>query len=152
MLCFSGIILMLLLSSCSSILVDKSGIKNYNLGKASDYDISTTLPRLLRKYQYDILKTSGSSDSYKTIETEWKQRYPLQDEQSQKIKEGRTRLIFRIRKASDNLSFVQMEVENMIINPTSENWISMPMSKDLAKEIRHFATEVKRKFSEGRLQ
>lgn len=145
------VFILFLSNSCTPILTQKGGIKSYNLGKASTYDLSENLPRLLRKYQFEIYKTSGS-ESYNTIETEWKTRYPFNDELEKNITEGRLKLIFRIRKTADNKSFVQVEVENMVMISNSNDWVSYPMTKMAEKDIKRFINEIKMIFDEGRIR
>ena len=129
----------------------QSGIKTFNTGKASDYDLQQTLPRYLRKYQFQI-KQAYSSDNYSNIESEWKTRYPKEDEVEKGVREGRIKLIFRIRKTSDRLNYVQMDVKNQIKLEGSGNWLDSPMTKAVEQDIKDLLNDLKREFAEGRLR
>jgi hypothetical protein len=124
--------------------------KVYNLGKASEFDMYQTIPRLMRKYQYDVLHDYDTG-AYQSIDTEWKMRYPMDDEEEVGITEGKTRLFFRIRKTMDQLYYVRMEVQNMVKTSDTRDWFHAPMSKDVEREITRMADELKREFDEGRL-
>ena len=73
------IIFSITLSCAAGRLPQQSSSKVINLGKASEYDIYNTIPRLLRKYHYEILH-GYDTGAYQSIETEWKTRFPMGDE------------------------------------------------------------------------
>jgi len=124
--------------------------KVVNLGKASEYDIYNTIPRLLRKYHYEILH-GYDTGAYQSIETEWKTRYPLEDERQVGIMDGKIKLHFRIRKTVDQLYYVRLEIENMIKTPDAQDYFISPMSKMLKTETYRMVDELKQEFDEGRL-
>jgi len=144
---------MILLSHCSlskGLQKYESG-KLYNLGKATEYDVNQTIPRTLRKYQFQILDQYDTG-GYFTIETDWKQRYPMQDELEKGITEGKMRLFIRMRKTSDNLSYVQLEVENMIKTIEDKNWFTAVPEDDVRMEVERMVEELTSEFAESRLR
>jgi hypothetical protein len=145
-------ILVLTVLSCTRATrtTQQTGTSIYNLGKASEFDIFNTIPRILRKYQYDVLHEYDTG-SYQTIETEWKIRYPLEDEQEVGITDGKLRLFFRMRKTMDQLFYVRLEVQNMIKTPDTNDWFYAPMSDDLEYQIREMVEDLEQEFDEGRL-
>jgi hypothetical protein len=145
--------ILLLNENCSTLngLKTKSTGKIYNLGKATEYDINQTIPRTLRKYQFQILNQYDTG-GYFTIETDWKHRYPMQDEKEIGIIEGKIRLFIRMRKISNNLSFVQLEVENMIKTTEDRTWFNSTLEEQIEDEIERMVEELTREFSESRLR
>ena len=139
--------------SCSSanIKKDNTGTHIYNLGKASEYDILQTIPRIIRKYKFQVLHNYDTG-SYHTYESEWKNRYPFEDERKIDILEGRMKIIMRTRKTQDKLEYVQLEVNNMVRIPDAPDWINAPMSKMVKKDLDRMITELKHEFDEGRLR
>jgi hypothetical protein len=125
--------------------------KLYNLGKATEYDINQTIPRTLRKYQYQILDQYDTGGYY-TIQTDWKHRYPLEDELDKGIIEGKMRLFIRMRKISDNLSYVQLEVENMIKTSEDRYWFNSIPEGKLKEKVERMVEELTREFAESRLR
>lgn len=128
----------------------ETGSKVYNLGKASEFDIYNTIPRLLRKYQFNVLHDYNTG-AYQTIETEWKMRYPLEDEEEVGIVDGKIRLFFRMRKTMDQLYYVRMEAQNMVRTSDSGGWFNSAMSNMMKQRIDKMADELEREFEEGRL-
>jgi len=125
--------------------------KIYNLGKATEYDVNQTIPRTLRKFQFQILDQYNTG-GYFTIQTDWKQRYPMQDELDKGIIEGKMRLFIRLRKISDNLSYCQLEVENMIMTSEDRNWFNSVPEGELKDEVDRMVEELTREFAESRLR
>lgn len=147
------IFLLFFLNHCSTSI----GLKKYdsgkifNLGKATQYDINQTIPRILRKFQFQILDQYDTGGYY-TIETDWKHRYPMQDEQEIGIIEGKIRLFIRMRKISDNLSYVQLEVENMIKTTEDRAWFNSKPEEQIENEIERIVEELKFEFAESRVR
>ena len=125
--------------------------KLYNLGKATEYDINQTIPRTLRKYQFQILDQYDTGGYY-TIETDWKQRYPMHDEVEKGIIEGKMRLFIRMRKIADNLSYVQLEVENMIMTSEDRSWFNSIPEGEIKEEVERMVEELTREFAESRFR
>jgi len=151
---------LLIILPCYLLIFNCSGIKGvkeyetgniYNLGRATDYDVNQTIPRTLRKYQFQILDQYDTGGYY-TIETDWKHRYPMQDEQEVGIIEGKTRLFIRIRKVSDSKSYVQLEVENMIRTTEDRTWFNSEPEPEMKEKIERIVDELKREFAESRLR
>jgi hypothetical protein len=143
--------MILVLYSCGgSRIAQEKNVKVYNLGKASEFDVYQTIPRILRKYQYDVMHDYGTG-AYQSIDTEWKMRYPLDDELEVGITEGRTRLFFRIRKTMERMFYVRMEIQNMVKTGDTVEWFHAPMSKDLEREINRMVDDLEQEFDEGRL-
>lgn len=149
----TGLIFVILFNHCAinSSLKKFDPDKIYNLGKATEYDINQTIPRTLRKYQFQILDQYDTGGYY-TIETDWKNRYPLQDEKEKGITEGRMRLFFRLRKISDNQSYVKLEVENMVKSTEDQVWFSSKLEGQIKTEIEKMVEELTREFAESRLR
>jgi hypothetical protein len=140
----------LLFISCSLRLIESGNQQSYNLGKASEFDYSQTIPQVLRKYQYEIYQ-SYETAAYRTIETEWKYRYPLKDEAEVGIIEGKIRLIFQLRDVSDNTCYVHMNIENMVRTSENTDWFLSLASPMLQKEIDRIIDDLKFRFQENRL-
>lgn len=121
------------------------------MGKASEYDILQTIPRIIRKYKFQVLHNYDTG-LYHTYESEWKNHYPFEDEQEIDILEGRMKIIMRTRKTQDKLEYVQLEVNNMVRIPDAPDWINAPMSKMVKKNLDKMITELKNEFDEGRLR
>ncbi len=60
--------------------------------------------------------------------------------------------MFRIRKTSDNLNYVQIEVVNQVKIEGSGNWLDDPMTDSVETETRDLINELKREFAEGRMR
>ncbi len=103
------------------------------------------------KFQFQ-LKENYSYGNYTSVETEWKTRYPKEDEIEKGVREGRIRIIFRIRKTSDNLNIVHMEVENQIKIDGGAPWLNDPLSGLVEKDIKRLYIELKQEFAERRLR
>ena len=105
----------------SSAIKKQGNSKTFNLGKATEYDFYQTIPRTLRKYQFQTLEEYNTG-SYHTIQTDWKHRMPYVDEQEGGVLEGKVRLFIRIRKISEQSGYVRLEVENMIRTSEDQVW------------------------------
>jgi len=87
------IIISLLSLYCSPAAIGmKPGKIIYSLGKARNISLYRTLPLYLMKYQFQI-KETYSYGKYSSMETEWKTRYPKEDEIEKGVREGRIRII-----------------------------------------------------------
>ncbi len=136
--------------SSSSIRKDNTGVYIYNMGRASEYDVLRTIPRILNKFHFYVLHNYNTG-AYRTYETEWKSRYPFEDEQEINILEGRMKINIRTRKTSNKLEYVRFEVNNMVKIPQAPDWINAPMTKMVKKDIDRMLNELKNEFDEGRL-
>lgn len=76
----------------------------------------------------------------------------MEDELEVGIREGRLRMFIRVRKTSDELNYVQIEVENMVKVEDYAYWVGDEMTEDVEREVRRFIEELRQEFEEGRLR
>lgn len=88
------------------------------------------------------------------LETEWKSRYPFEDEIQQGVEEARTRMTLqaiprtRVSGGSD-LNVVRLFCENMVRLRDQTQWQRVPMSKSLMDYLEGFAEDLRMEFRTG---
>ncbi|MBM4168703.1 MAG: hypothetical protein FJ215_06050 [Ignavibacteria bacterium] len=131
-------ILVLGVSGCAGGGGRAGTIYSENLGTGTLYDINTKSQAILNRYQYRIERVESTTDLL-YIETEWKNRYPFDDEIEQGVNAALTRIVIRATPrgrgvGSDNNS-IRFEGENKVRYQGGEEWHIVPMSPML---IAHF--------------
>lgn len=151
-----GILLTGFLYGCAgSASTEDSSAKSFtaNLGTATVLDINQKARLLLERYQFQIVRYESTVDAL-YFETEWKPRYPFDDEIGQGIEETRTRIIIqatpRTRSAlGSDLNTVRMEAENQVRLKNGVDWRYAEMSKMLRAYLRKFADDLSTEFRVG---
>jgi len=142
---------LLCMVSCAFNFTGMNNQISYNLGKLTEFDFDQTMPQILRKYQYEIYQVYETA-AYRTIETEWKFRYPLKDEEDSGVIEGKIRLVFRFRELSDQTFYGRLEIENMVRTSDDPEWFISPASPLLKAELERLMEDLKDRFQENRLK
>lgn len=110
-----------------------------NLGAATLYDINTKTRAVLDRYQFRIERIESSTDML-YIETEWKNRYPFDDEIEQGIDAALTRIIIqatpRTRSVGGDLNTVRLQAENQVRYRHGVEWHIVPMSPMLISYLK----------------
>lgn len=149
--------LALLSVGCGSRSADVSGSRtstySADLGTATAYDFRDKTGRLLARYQFSVYRFEETTDLI-YLETEWKNRYPFDDEIDQGIVEARTRLIIQARPriqtpTGSDLNTVKLVAENLVRFQNSAQWQRVPMSKQLRAYLKRFVDELQTEFRTG---
>jgi hypothetical protein len=156
MLILAVTILALSVNGCSSSgAFDKSSAQTYtaNLGTATHYDFRDKTRKMLDRFQFYILRYEQTTDAT-FFETDWKIRYPFEDEILDGIEEARTRLIITANPRTrvpigPDLQTVRMEAENQIRYRHSADWHYKEMSPMLKGYLRDFADKLSTEFRTG---
>ncbi len=121
-----------------------------NLGTATLYDFNQKTRAILAKYQFVVVRFESTTD-LTFYETEWKPRYPFQDEIDQGIEEARTRITIqatpRTRAAmGSDLNTVRFEAENQVRFRNGMDWHFVEMSDMLKAYLREVADDLATEF------
>jgi hypothetical protein len=133
------------LSGCALFASGGGGPSSYrtDAGRATLYDISRRTDEWLNRNQY-VIERRSSSPAQLTIQTQWKSRYPFDDEIKAGVVEAQTRLRINARATrraaagSADLRLVQVSAENMVRMADSLNWrhgYMTPMFKAYVDEV-----------------
>lgn len=149
--------LALLCVGCGSQSADVSRSRastfSADLGTATAYDFKDKTGRMLDRYQFQLFRFEETADII-YMETDWKARYPFEDELEEGIAEARTRLIIQARPrtrnpAGSDLHTVRLVAENRVRFQDSGEWQRIPMSKQLISYFKRFADELQTEFRTG---
>ena len=145
------------LLGCASSSNTEAGanVKAYttNLGTATLYDINQKTSLILDRYQFQIIRFESSTDmTY--YETEWKSRYPFEDEIDQGVQQARTRIIIqatpRARGAlGADLSTVRLQVENQVRYRDGVEWHYAAVAGMLKSYIKELIDNLTTEFRTG---
>lgn len=124
-----------------------------NLGTATAYDFTLKTRQLLDRYQFRVVRYEATTDAI-FFETEWKFRYPFEDEIQQGVEEARTRLTVtatpRVRATiSSDLNSVRLEAENQVRYRNAVDWHYTEMSEMLKAYLREFSDKLATEFRAG---
>ncbi len=125
-----------------------------DLGSATAAELGRETPLILARYQYQIERVT-STKSFRTIETRWHGRYPLQDELDSGVVEARTRITVNARSrrraagGSSDMMVVQLTAENMVRMVDSLEWRHGFMTPMFRKYIEEIADRLKTEFQTG---
>jgi hypothetical protein len=124
-----------------------------NLGTATQLDFREKTRRMLDRYQFQVIRFEQTTDAT-FFETEWKLRYPFEDELQQSVEEARTRLIItatprtRTPMGSD-LHTVRFEAENQVRYRDARDWHYIQMSDMLKAYLKEFCDKLSTEFRAG---
>ncbi|MFB0517524.1 MAG: hypothetical protein ACETWG_13105 [Candidatus Neomarinimicrobiota bacterium] len=146
----------LFLSSCAVLSVGGNASAYRDLtvgaGEATSRDIFVKAPRILDRYQYEIVRQEESSHQL-YFETRWQLRSPLDDERLLGVVETRTRLTIQARprraaavSGAANLYIVQIVAENMVRLSDHEEWIRIANTDMYKAYVRSVAEDLKNEF------
>lgn len=124
-----------------------------NLGTATQLDFREKTRKMLDRYQFQVIRFEQTTDAT-FFETEWKLRYPFEDELQQSVEEARTRLIItatprtRTPMGSD-LHTVRFEAENQVRYRDARDWHYIQMSDMLKAYLKEFCDKLATEFRAG---
>jgi hypothetical protein len=124
-----------------------------NLGTATQLDFREKTRKMLDRYQFQVIRYEQTTDAT-FFETEWKMRYPFEDELQQNVEEARTRLIItatprtRAPMGSD-LHTVRLEAENQVRYRDGRDWHYLQMSEMLKAYLKEFCDKLSTEFRSG---
>jgi hypothetical protein len=107
----------------------------------------------LEREQFRVLRFESTTDAT-FFETDWKARYPFDDEIELGVEEARTRIIItatpRSRAAmGSDMNTVRMEAENQVRYKNALDWHYVEMSKMLKDYLQDFADRLSTEFRAG---
>ena len=113
-----------------------------DVGLATAFDLRDKTRRVLDKYQFEVLRFEQSADMI-YYESQWKDRYPFQDELDQGIEGTRTRIIIQgkprtRRKNQSDVFSVKFNAENQVRLRETNDWnyaVISPMAKTYLKQF-----------------
>lgn len=133
--------------SCSPLSFDGSGLEQKQFSSPLGVSYRAEFAGVIRviiesKYQYIIIREEESSREI-YMETDWRDRTPLEDEIKQNILATRTRFIFRARPRHAGQYTIHMYADNEVIIRGTDLWQTGSFSpmleellNDIAKELR----------------
>ncbi|MBF8296460.1 MAG: hypothetical protein HW389_3005, partial [Bacteroidetes bacterium] len=103
-----------------------SGHYQADVGLATAFDLRDKTRRVLDKYQFEVLRFDQSADMI-YYETQWKDRYPFQDELDQGIEGTRTRIVIQgkprtRRKNQTDVFSVKFNAESQVRLKETSDW------------------------------
>lgn len=124
-----------------------------NLGTATLYDFNQKTRAILNKYRFIVVRHESTTD-LTFYETEWKSRYPFQDELDEGIEQARTRITIqatpRTRAAiGGDLNTVRFEAENQVFLRGTVDWRYVEMSDMLKAFLREVSDDLATEFRAG---
>ena len=139
---------------CAGTKNDGNGGTEYRdfqakLDLASPHDFSVVSQRILDRYQYQIVRNNASNAEL-YIETEWKNRFPFDDEQG--ITAGRSRIILKARPkdfggdGSRRIFRVRMYAESEVQMEMTSSYTRLPMSPKVTKYFKRIASDLRSEF------
>lgn len=113
-----------------------------DVGLATAFDLRDKTRRVLDKYQFEVLRFDQNADMI-YYETQWKDRYPFQDEVDQGIEGTRTRIIIQgkprtRRKNQSDVFSVKFSAESQVRLKETSDWhyaLISPMAKIYLKQL-----------------
>lgn len=141
---------------CSSSRGNSSASNTYtaNVGTATAYDFKDKTQRLFTRYQFQVYRFQETADLI-FIETEWKLRYPFEDELAHGIEEAKTRIVAEARPRSrmssggSELNRVSFYAENLVRFKQSHEWQPVALSDMLKSYLKEFADDLTTEFRTG---
>lgn len=149
--------LILVVGGCSGFGSSEKDVRpdfyTANLGTATQLDFREKTRKMLDRYQFQVVRFEQTTDAT-FFETEWKLRYPFEDELQQNVEEARTRLIItampRTRTPMGlDLHTVRLEAENQVRYRNGRDWHYLEMSEMLKAYLKEFCDKLSTEFRAG---
>lgn len=142
-----------MMMGCSAMeLTGSSDRYQERLGEATELDINEQIPRILRRYEYDIRRQENRSRG-QYIETYWRERSLFDDERElENVEQVRTRILIDTRESSESLNAtfyrVTFRAENEF-RKSGEGWRSGSITDDAEDYLDEIASELQTRITQG---
>lgn len=126
------------------------GVHSYSssMGNVTLVDMDRLLPRLLGRFGYRVERGTRTPRQI-VLETQWRQRSPMDDEMAQGVAAAQTRLLLRGTRRDERFYHVRFEAENLVRYEGSDEWERAPVTDMFRSYANEIATELEVSLSSG---
>ncbi len=153
MTAFSGGVAIAVLGTACGGAAGSGGTEMYrrDLGTGTVFDIVRYTDQALGEFQYDVERVDSSSARVR-IETRWKSRFPLADEQDLDVVQAMTKITVTARSrggGSDDLNRAELLAENRVRFADSTEWRHGFITPLFREYVDSIADDIRFELSQG---